>query len=104
MLPLTHAVNTQDEATSALDSESERVVQDALDKLIAAGGRTSVIIAHRLSTIRDADCITVMGKGAVLESGTHDALLGQAGGKYAQLFRMQRGHGSTDNLQMRALA
>ena len=79
-----------DEATSALDSESERVVQAALDKLISAGGRTSVIIAHRLSTIRDCDCITVLGKGAVLEAGTHDQLLA-ANGKYARLHRMQHG-------------
>jgi ATP-binding cassette subfamily B (MDR/TAP) protein 1 len=93
-----------DEATSALDSESERVVQAALDALIAAGGRTSIIIAHRLSTIRDADCITVLGKGALLESGTHEALLGKAGGKYAQLFRMQRSNASSDNLQLRAAA
>jgi ATP-binding cassette subfamily B (MDR/TAP) protein 1 len=80
-----------DEATSALDSESERVVQAALDALIAAGGRTSVIIAHRLSTIRDADCITVLNKGEVVESGSHDQLLARSGGKYAALHRMQQG-------------
>ena len=80
-----------DEATSALDSESERVVQAALDALIAAGGRTSIIIAHRLSTIRDADCITVMNKGQVVESGSHDQLLSRPGGKYAALHRMQAG-------------
>ena len=77
-----------DEATSALDSESERVVQAALDKLISAGGRTSVIIAHRLSTIRDCDCITVLAKGAVVEAGTHDQLVAK-NGKYARLHRMQ---------------
>ena len=66
------------------------MVQAALDKLISAGGRTSVIIAHRLSTIRDCDCITVLGKGAVLEAGTHDQLLA-ANGKYARLHRMQHG-------------
>ena len=80
-----------DEATSALDSESERVVQAALDALIAAGGRTSIIIAHRLSTIRDADCITVLNKGEVVESGSHDQLLARSSGKYAMLHRMQQG-------------
>ena len=85
-----------DEATSALDSESERVVQEALDKLIAQGGRTSVIIAHRLSTIRDCDCITVMAKGAVVESGSHDKLLRDAGGAYARMHALQTGRrGST---------
>ena len=79
-----------DEATSALDSVSERVVQAALDALIAAGGRTSVIIAHRLSTIRDADCITVLNKGEVVESGSHDQLLSR-GGKYSTLHHMQQG-------------
>ena len=93
-----------DEATSALDSESERVVQAALDALIAAGGRTSIIIAHRLSTVRDADCITVLNKGAVLESGTHDALVAKQGGKYASLYRMQRGAGSSADLQLKPTA
>ena len=80
-----------DEATSALDSESERVVQAALDALIAAGGRTSIIIAHRLSTIRDADCITVLSKGAVVQQGTHAALSADAGGAYAALLSAQQG-------------
>ncbi|KAF9242528.1 P-loop containing nucleoside triphosphate hydrolase protein [Melanogaster broomeanus] len=63
-----------DEATSALDTQSEGIVQDALDK--AAAGRTTITIAHRLSTIKDADCIYVMGDGIVLEQGTHAKLLG----------------------------
>ncbi|GAA2632318.1 ABC transporter ATP-binding protein [Paractinoplanes durhamensis] len=71
-----------DEATSALDNETERAVQRAFDEL--ARGRTTVTIAHRLSTIRDADQIVVVDHGRVLESGTHDALLG-AGGRYAAL-------------------
>ncbi|KDR82180.1 hypothetical protein GALMADRAFT_240715 [Galerina marginata CBS 339.88] len=76
-----------DEATSALDTQSEGIVQDALDK--AAAGRTTITIAHRLSTIKDADVIYVMGEGAVLESGTHDELL-QLGGGYAKLVEAQK--------------
>ena len=87
-----------DEATSALDSESERVVQEALDKLIAQGGRTSVIIAHRLSTIRDCDCIAVMAKGAVVEQGSHAELAANSGGAYASLLRAQ--HGQVDEIEM----
>lgn len=75
-----------DEATSALDSESERLVQDALDKLMQ--GRTSIVIAHRLSTIRSADKILVLEDGKVVESGTHDELSAQEG-IYHQLANMQ---------------
>ncbi|KZP33057.1 P-loop containing nucleoside triphosphate hydrolase protein [Athelia psychrophila] len=77
-----------DEATSALDTQSEGVVQNALDK--AAAGRTTITIAHRLSTIRDADRIYVMGDGAVLEHGTHNALLANAGGPYSKLVAAQK--------------
>jgi ATP-binding cassette subfamily B (MDR/TAP) protein 1 len=76
-----------DEATSALDTQSEGIVQDALDK--AAAGRTTITIAHRLSTIKDADVIYVMGDGLVLEYGTHDELL-SAEGAYARLVQAQR--------------
>jgi subfamily B ATP-binding cassette protein MsbA len=75
-----------DEATSALDSESERAVQDALDRL--AKGRTSLVIAHRLSTIRDADLILVMDNGRIVERGTHDALI-ERDGLYRRLHRLQ---------------
>ena len=75
-----------DEATSALDSESERLVQKAIST--AAEGRTTLVIAHRLSTIRRADRIVVMDKGAIVEQGTHDALVAR-GGLYARLAEMQ---------------
>ncbi|KAG8902522.1 GTPase-activating protein [Tulasnella sp. 408] len=69
-----------DEATSALDTQSEGLVQGALDK--AAAGRTTITIAHRLSTIRDADQIYVVGNGGILEQGTHNQLLANADGPY----------------------
>lgn len=75
-----------DEATSALDTESERIVQDALNKLMS--NRTSLIIAHRLSTIQHADEILVMQEGQIVERGTHDELL-QKNGAYANLVNMQ---------------
>lgn len=92
-----------DEATSALDTQSEGVVQDALDKASAGKeipgacrnhtdshiGRTTITIAHRLSTIKDADVIYVMGGGLVLEHGTHNDLL-QSGGAYARLVDAQK--------------
>jgi subfamily B ATP-binding cassette protein MsbA len=82
-----------DEATSALDSESERLVQEALSRLTT--GRTSLVIAHRLSTIRSADLIVVLDKGAIAESGTHDALLAR-NGIYAMLHRLQAGDDMAD--------
>ncbi len=75
-----------DEATSALDSESERVVQQALTRLMT--GRTSIVIAHRLSTVMDADLIYVLDRGRVCEQGTHAELL-QRGGLYARLCKVQ---------------
>ena len=76
-----------DEATSSLDSESERLVQEALEELMK--NRTSIIIAHRLSTIRDADKIIVLEKGKVIESGTHDELVGNEKGLYRYLSQLQ---------------
>ena len=76
-----------DEATSALDTQSEGIVQDALDK--ASAGRTTISIAHRLSTIKNVDQIFVMGEGIVLEQGTHHELLGNEG-PYARLVQAQQ--------------
>jgi len=81
------AILLLDEATSSLDSESERLVQDALEKLME--GRTSVIIAHRLSTIRDADKILVVEKGKIIESGSHDELIKNTEGLYYNLSKLQ---------------
>jgi subfamily B ATP-binding cassette protein MsbA len=82
-----------DEATSALDSESERLVQDAIERLLR--GRTVFVIAHRLSTVRNADLILVIDGGRIVERGTHDELLA-AGGLYRKLYRLQLGFGSEE--------
>ena len=82
------AILILDEATSALDSESETLVQQALDRLMT--GRTTLVIAHRLSTIRRADLICVMHEGRIVEAGTHDQLLApDAAGYYRRLVEMQ---------------
>nr|XP_007151162.1 hypothetical protein PHAVU_004G023100g [Phaseolus vulgaris]ESW23156.1 hypothetical protein PHAVU_004G023100g [Phaseolus vulgaris] len=78
-----------DEATSALDSQSEKLVQDALDRVMV--GRTSVVVAHRLSTIQNCDLIAVLDKGKVVEKGTHSSLLAQGpSGAYYSLVSLQR--------------
>jgi subfamily B ATP-binding cassette protein MsbA len=76
-----------DEATSALDTESERLVQDALERLMQ--NRTTFVVAHRLSTIRHADRILVIADGNVQEEGTHDELVGREGGLYRALYEQQ---------------
>ena len=79
-----------DEATSALDTVSERLVQEAIEKL--CHDRTTLVIAHRLSTIQKADCIVVLDKGRVIETGTHAELLNKSGA-YSHLYNMQFGDG-----------
>lgn len=82
------AILLLDEATSALDSESEKLVQEALDRFMI--GRTTLVIAHRLSTIRKADLVAVLQQGSVSEIGSHDELMIKGeNGMYAKLIKMQ---------------
>jgi ATP-binding cassette, subfamily B, bacterial len=76
-----------DEATSSLDSESEAVVQEAMERLIE--GRTTIVIAHRLSTVRKLDRLLVFESGRIVEEGTHEALVRKADGIYRKLFERQ---------------
>ncbi|MCI0523355.1 MAG: ATP-binding cassette domain-containing protein [Bacteroidales bacterium] len=76
-----------DEATSSLDSESERLVQEALEKLMH--NRTSLVIAHRLSTVRNSDKIIVLNEGTIIEEGTHSELMANGNGLYRSLMRLQ---------------
>ena len=85
-----------DEATSSVDTESEQLIQHAIDTLIK--GRTAIVIAHRLSTIRKADKIIVMDKGVIREMGTHEELL-RKGGYYSQLHEMQFDFGATTDVR-----
>ncbi|CAL4894691.1 unnamed protein product [Urochloa decumbens] len=83
-----------DEATSALDMESERVVQEALNRIMQ--GKTTIVVAHRLSTIKDADTISVVHRGIVVEQGTHMELLRNPNGAYSQLIQLQDISGEPD--------
>lgn len=76
-----------DEATSALDVESERIVQEALNRIML--DRTTLVVAHRLSTVRNADCISVVQQGKIVEQGPHDELVMNPDGAYSQLIRLQ---------------
>ena len=93
------AILVLDEATSALDAASERVVQAALDKLLAQRKRTTLVIAHRLSTIRNADKIAVLSQGAVVEQGTHEQLMERADGVYRGLVRSRDGRATTSDMK-----
>mmetsp|Transcript_23996 Transcript_23996/g.35489 ORF Transcript_23996/g.35489 Transcript_23996/m.35489 type:complete len:1339 (+) Transcript_23996:92-4108(+) len=93
-----------DEATSALDSESELVVQEALDKLLETGNRTTIVIAHRLSTIRNVDMIAVVSDGKVVETGSHDELMAIRGSKYSQLVDAQKMRSSSSGSALSSLA
>ncbi|XP_058748893.1 ABC transporter B family member 9-like [Vicia villosa] len=84
-----------DEATSALDAESERIVQEALEKIMFK--RTTVVVAHRLTTIRNADSIAVVHQGKIVEKGAHDELIKDVEGAYSQLIRLQEGEKESQN-------
>ncbi|ONK63144.1 uncharacterized protein A4U43_C07F11860 [Asparagus officinalis] len=84
-----------DEATSALDAESERIVQEALDRVMA--NRTTLIVAHRLSTVRNADTIAVIHRGSIVEQGSHSELLKDPDGAYKQLIRLQEMNKNSEN-------
>ncbi|QCD80147.1 ATP-binding cassette [Vigna unguiculata] len=86
-----------DEATSALDAESEKIVQEALDRIMI--NRTTVIVAHRLSTIRNADSIAVIHHGKIVERGSHAELTQDPNGAYSQLIRLQEIKGSEKNAE-----
>lgn len=77
-----------DEATSALDGESEKVVQDALERVVV--NRTTVVVAHRLSTIKNADVIAVLRDGVVAEKGKHESLMNKKDGIYASLVALHQ--------------
>ncbi|GLU09935.1 hypothetical protein SLE2022_267700 [Rubroshorea leprosula] len=84
-----------DEATSALDSESETLVQNALDQ--ASMGRTTLVVAHKLSTVRNADLIAVVNNGCIMEVGSHNDLINRKNGHYAKLAKLQRQFSTDDH-------
>ncbi|CAG9460966.1 unnamed protein product [Pedinophyceae sp. YPF-701] len=92
-----------DEATSALDTESETIVQEALDRLMRRAGVTVVVIAHRLSTVQDADRIVVVRDGEMVEQGTHESLVAK-GGAYSRLVRKQLQRNAASTLSLASAA
>ena len=87
---LSYLIHFVDEATSALDSDSEKIVQQALDVLMESHERTTIVIAHRLSTIRRADRIAFIANGKLKEIGSHDELMEKPNGRYRRLVESQR--------------
>ena len=87
-------VKHTDEATSALDEQSQRTVQDALDRLLEAKKRTVIIIAHRLTTVQRADVVCVMKRGQVVETGKYQELAGKEGGYFRTLLLAQTAGGA----------
>src|SRR5690606_14112901 len=85
------AILILDEATSNIDTETEAIIQKAMDVL--KEGRTTFIIAHRLSTIKNADQLIVLDRGRIVEQGTHEELM-ERKGKYYQMYQLQQGHAS----------
>ncbi|XP_051225570.1 ABC transporter B family member 11 [Lolium perenne] len=90
-----------DEATSALDVESERIVQEALNRIMV--DRTTLVVAHRLTTVRNADCISVVQQGKIVEQGTHDELVLNPDGPYSQLIRLQESREEEQKIDRRRL-
>jgi len=95
---------SSDEATSALDTESERVVQNAIDNLMASKNQTIIVIAHRLSTIQSADRIAVIADGLLKEVGNHDELMAKPNGRYKRLVEFQSMTGTEKKNTMSAVA
>jgi ABC-type multidrug transport system fused ATPase/permease subunit len=83
LLSTSRQVLLLDEATSALDTQSEQIIQQALDRLVWQAAMTTVVVAHRLNTVRLADCIAVVEAGRLVEQGTHDQLMLRPGGATA---------------------
>ncbi|KAM0921304.1 hypothetical protein ACQ4PT_006948 [Festuca glaucescens] len=90
-----------DEATSALDVESERIVQEALNRIMV--NRTTLVVAHRLTTVRNADCISVVQQGKIVEQGPHDELVLNPHGAYSQLIRLQESREEEQKIDRRRL-
>jgi ATP-binding cassette subfamily B (MDR/TAP) protein 1 len=91
-----------DEATSALDSESEGIVQAAIDKLMQSRNHTVILIAHRLSTVRNADRIALIAEGKVIEYGSHEELVEKPHGRYKRLFDSSKRHSTMESMGLRS--
>jgi ATP-binding cassette, subfamily B (MDR/TAP), member 1 len=92
-----------DEATSALDTESEAIVQSAIDKIMFSREHTVIMIAHRLSTIRNADRIAFIAEGKVIEYGSHEELINRPHGRYKRLFESSKQKATVESMSLRKL-